>query len=390
MLILTPPVDSANPPSQPDMAQLLREAEPIKSPERGDVIAGTVSHVDQDGILVNVGHKSEGFIPWREMRSLSDEEIKKLKAGDEVFAYVIRTDTSEEPALLSWDRAQGERGWQKLQRSLDTNATIMGVIQGFNKGGAVVEVEGVQGFVPMSQLAALDRNAGEAGQEDALAQRLGKPVQLKLLELNRRRNRVILSERLAFQQAREENKNRLLQELQEGQVRRGRVSGVSSFGVFVNLGGADGLIHISELSWNQVHSPEEVAQVGEELDVYVLKVDRDARKIALSLRRLQPQPWETAADRYQVGQLVKGTVTKLTTFGAFTRIEGSIEGLIHISELTDRAVHHPKEVLQIGDEVTVKIIRMEPERRRMGLSLKQVEDSWEEKVRSPGDTERPT
>ncbi len=195
--------------------------------------------------------------------------------------------------------------------------------------------------------------------------------------MNRRRNRVILSERAALQQKREQEKDRLLEELEEGEVRRGRVSGLSSFGVFVDLGGADGLVHISELSWESVRSPDEVVHIGEELDVYVLKVDQQTRKIALSIRRLQPEPWQTVADRYQVGQIVEGTVTKLTTFGAFARIEGSVEGLIHISELTDRIVQHPKEVVREGDAVTLKIIRIEPERRRLGLSLKQAEEPWD-------------
>ena len=229
----------------------------------------------------------------------------------------------------------------------------------------------------------MNRFSGEGNQEDALAQRVGQSVELRLLELNRRRNRVILSERLALQQKRDEEKDRLLLELREGEVRRGRVSGLSSFGAFVDLGGADGLIHISEFSWEPVQSPDEVVKLGDELDVYVLKVDQDARKIALSLRRLQPEPWQTIADRYQEGQLVQGTVTKLTTFGAFARIEGSVEGLIHISELTDRMVHHPKEVVDEGDVLTLKIIKIEPERRRLGLSLKQAEDPWDEEAQPP-------
>ncbi len=360
---------------QPDMAQLLEESEPLKEIRRGEVIAGTVIHVDQDGILVSIGHKSEGFIPLREMRALSGDGLVKLQSGDEIMAYVVRPDTGDEPALLSFDRARGEQGWVTLQRCLDTGTTVEGVVRGFNRGGAIVDVEGIQGFVPLSQLAPTDRRAGEANQEESLARRMGQTLQMKLLELNRRRNRVILSERQAVQQEREENKNRLLQELQEGQLRKGRVSGISSFGAFVDLGGADGLIHISELSWNPVSSPEEVVQIGQEVDVYVLKVDREAKKIALSLRRLAPEPWETISDRYQVGQLVKGMVTKLTNFGAFARIEGSIEGLIHISELSERMIHHPKEVVQVGDEVTVKIIRIEPDRRRLGLSLKQAEET---------------
>jgi len=369
-------VDQASLPPQQDMAQLLEDAEPIKSIRRGDVVTGEVMSVDQDGILVNIGHKSEGLIPSREMRSLSAEVSGAIQPGDEIFAYVVSSFTEEGPAILSVDRARGERGWQVLQKCLDGNTPITAIIKTFNKGGVVVEMEGIQGFVPLSQLAPVDRSSPDHSQEDALAQRVGHPIELKLLELNRRRNRVILSERLAMQQQREEQKDRLLKELQEGETRKGRVSGISSFGVFVDLGGADGLIHISEISWDPIQSPAEVAKVGDELEVYVLKVDQGARKIALSLRRLQPEPWETVADRYKEGQLVRGTITKLTNFGAFARIEDLVEGLIHISELSDQVVQHPKEIVEEGKELTLKIIRMEPERRRLGLSLKQVNDPW--------------
>jgi small subunit ribosomal protein S1 len=359
------------------MAQLLAEAEPIRNLRRGEVVMGEVMRVDSEGILVNVGHKTEGVIPPREMRSLTPEEQAAIHPGDEVFAYVIRTASDEEPALLSLDKAKGERGWTVLQQYLDTTDLVEGVIQGFNRGGAVVEVEGLQGFIPLSQLAPISRSSSDTDQEEILAQRVGESVQLRLLELDRRRNRVILSERQVLQKQRELEKDRLLEELTEGETRRGRVSGISSFGVFVDMGGADGLIHISELSWEQVDSPGTVVSIGEELDVYVLRVDRETRKIALSLRRLQPEPWQTIGDRYAVWQTVMGTVTKLTNFGAFARIEGSIEGLIHISELSDRVINHPKEVVKEGDVLSLRIIKMEPERRRLGLSAKQTEESWD-------------
>ena len=385
VVVLSSSTDQVQESPQPDMASLLEQFEPIKTIKHGDVIAGIVMHIDHDGILVDTGHKSEGFVPSREMRSMSMEVLSKLQTGDEIFAYVIQSDSGEDPSILSVDRARGEMGWLHLQKCLDNTTTIEGVIRGFNKGGAIVEVEGVQGFVPISHLAPLGVRSAETSQEDMLAQRVGESIQMRLLELNRRRNRVILSERLVREQEREEKKDQLLVELQEGQVRKGRVSGLSSFGAFVDMGGADGLIHISELSWESVGSPDEVVQVGDELDVYVLKVDREVRKIALSLRRLHPEPWETVPDRYQVGQVVDGTITKLTNFGAFARLEGFVEGLIHISELTDRMVTHPKEVVDVGDEVKLKIIRMEPERRRLGLSLRQVEEheeQWEEQPES--------
>ncbi len=356
------------------MAELLRESEPIKTVRRGDIVSGEVMRIDGDGILVNIGHKADGLIPPREMRTVTPEAVAAIQRGDEVYAYVIRPDSDEGPALLSLDRARSEQGWVVLQKALDTNALIDGTITGYNKGGVVVDVEGVQGFIPLSQLAPIDRNAGD--QEQVLAQRVGQRIKAQLLEVNRRRNRVILSERQALQQKREQDKNRLLEELQEGQVRKGRVSGISSFGVFVDLGGADGLIHISELSWTQVGSPEEVVKPGQTIEVFVLKVDKENKKIALSLRRLAPEPWATVPNKYLVGQVVEGTITKLTNFGAFAKLEDSIEGLVHISELSDRIIQHPKEVVNVGDKVQLKIIKIEPERKRLGLSLKQALDPW--------------
>ncbi|MBI4198860.1 MAG: S1 RNA-binding domain-containing protein [Chloroflexi bacterium] len=354
-----------------EMEELLRQASASKPLRRGDLVEGEVMRVDPDGVLVNIGQKAEGVIPQREMRSLSQEGLLKLQAGDEVFAYVLRPEGEEGPALLSLDRARGERGWQVLQRHLDNGRTLQGVIRGVNRGGAVVEVEGIQGFVPLSQLAPVARRPGQDNAQDVLAQRIGETVEVRLLELNRHRNRIILSERQVLQEKREQQKELLVQQLLEGEVKKGRVTSVCSFGAFVDLGGADGLIHISELSWSPVQSPEEVVHVGEELEVYVLKVDRDARKIALSLRRMQREPWETIADRYQMGQLVSGTITKLATFGAFARVEGAVEGLVHISELTDRVIKHPREVVKEGDVVTLKVLKVEPERRRLSLSLKQ-------------------
>lgn len=334
---------------------------------RGDIVEGLVVGRDQDGILVNFGGKSEGIVPLREARTLSPQALEAIKPGDTLRTFVLRPEREGGPALLSLDRARVEEGWRLLEEALEKGATITATAVAANRGGLVVMVEGVQGFVPLSHLAPR-RGAGPQVGPEA---RVGEQLALKVLDLNRRRNRAILSERLAWQEWREQQKERLLRELRQGEVRRGRITGIASFGAFVDLGGADGLIHISELSWRPVRSPEEVVRVGDEVEVYVLKVDPETRKISLSLRRLQPEPWETVAQRYQVGQLVQGTITRLAPFGAFARIDEEIEGLIHISELSPRVVHHPKEVVKEGDVVTLKILRIEPERRRLGLSLKQ-------------------
>ncbi len=413
------------------MCELLDSMESMKPLRRGDVIEGLVMRADPDGILVNIGHKAEGIVPPGEMRTLGPEGLEKLQVGDEVIALVVRGETSEGAAVLSIDKAVGEIGWRTLDKARESGEHLEGRILGFNRGGAIVEVEGVQGFVPMSQLVSVSRDnirearraesseapaeeqpaaeeqptaaeeqpvaeeqptaEGESGTEpdqpsaDAEAPSapdsgpppsddIGKVLSLKVLEVNRGRNRAILSERQALQLLRDERKARLIEELSVGEVRRGRVTGISTFGAFVDLGGADGLVHISELSWGTVRSAEEVVSVGDEVDVYVLRIDAENRKIALSLKRLQPEPWETITERYQPGDIVDATVTKLTDFGAFARVEGSVEGLIHISELASRVINHPREVVGEGDKVRLKILRIEPERRRLGLSLRQAEE----------------
>lgn len=375
------------------MGQLLDSIEPLKPLRRGDVVEGVVMRSDPDGILVNIGHKAEGIVPPGEMRSLGSEGLKEINVGDEIVASVVRGETAEGAVILSIDRALGEQGWRALEKALEADEQVKGKILGFNRGGAIVETEGVQGFVPMSQLVSVSRDSvreamathegGESEGEDSEPSQpeqlethsdIGKDLKLKVLEVNRGRNRAILSERQAVQEQREEKKAVLIKELSVGEVRNGRVTGLSNFGAFVDLGGADGLIHISELSWNTISSPEEVLTVGQEIDVYVLRVDEENRKIGLSLKRLQQEPWETINERYQVGDLVEATVTKVTDFGAFARVEGSVEGLIHISELTPRIINHPRDVVREGDQVKLRILRIEPERRRMGLSLKQAEE----------------
>ena len=366
------------PSASPTMEELLAAHFPSKSLRRGDIIDGRIMSKGQEGLLVNIGYKSEGIVPPREMRSVAPEDAEKLKVGDEIIAYVINTEGAEGSAVLSIDRARGEQGWRILEKAMEANETVKGRIVGSNRGGAVVESEGVQGFVPLSQLVGPARDLYVPGGEAPKEGFVGMQVEFKIIELNRRRNRAIFSERAAMQAWKQVQKMRLVQELQEGEIRRGRVAGISNFGAFVDLGGADGLIHISELSWQPVKSPEEILKPGQEIDVYVLKVDRENLKIALSLRRLQPEPWDEVQKKYAVGQLVKGTITKLANFGAFARLEGGIEGLVHISELSHTVIKHPREVVQEGQELELKIIRIEPERRRLGLSLKQLLPGGEE------------
>ena len=376
------------------MGEFIDSVESLKPLRRGDVVEGIVMRVDSDGLLVSIGHKAEGIVPQREMRSLADEDRAALQVGSQVVTFVIRDSTDEGSAILSIDRALGEKAWKELEVLLGENATVEGKVLGFNRGGSIVDVQGIQGFVPMSQLVSVPHDqfrefqrrqeeaaarAEESGERqpppvDPRAESIGRTLQLKILEINRGRNRAIFSERQAVQEQREAMKAKLIQELTEGETRTGRVTGISSFGAFVDLGGADGLIHISELSWQPVKAIEDVVRLGDEIDVYVLRVDAQNKKIALSLRRLQPEPWETIHEKHVVGEIVTATITKLMNFGAFARVEGSVEGLVHISELSHQMIGHPREVVHEGEVVQLKILKIEPERRRLGLSLKQARE----------------
>lgn len=367
-------------PKEESMAALLEE-ETVAYPElrRGEIIEGVVVGTDRDGILVDVGAKSEGVVPPHEMHCLQPQGSASLRPGDKVLVFVVQPESPEGQIILSLDRARGERGWRILQEYMDQNQAFEAYVTGSNKGGLLVNIEGVNAFVPLSQIVAgPDRSSPEATQK-ALSEWVGKSITLKVIELNRRRNRAILSERAAVQEKRAAEKERLLQELQEGDIRIGRITSVRDFGIFVDIGGADGLVHLSEMSWERTpKSPHEMFKVGDEIPVYILKVDNESKRIALSLRRAQPERWEEIVARYREGQIVPGQVTKLAPFGAFVRLEGPIEGLIHISELVDHRINHPKEVVEEGDVVPVKIVRIEYDRHRLGLSLRQARDHAEE------------
>ncbi len=365
-----------------DMATLL-EAESLeyKSLRRGDILEGrVVVGSDRDGMVVDVGTKSEGIVPPSEMHSLGPNQDTWPQAGDPILVYVMQPETPEGQVLLSVDRARGEKGWRVLQQRFEEGESFEVTVNGYNKGGLLVNVEGVHGFIPFSQSVSAQSPAeGEERPHEAPPEAVvGKTLLVKVIEINRARNRVILSERAALQDWRALQKDRLLEELQEGEIRKGRISSIRSFGVFVDVGGADGLAHLSELSWERDKTPEQLYHVGQEVDVYVMKVDQEAKKIALSIRRAQPERWEEIVDKYKVGQIVQGTITKLVTFGAFARIEGPVEGLVHVSELVNRRIAHPREVVREGDVVPLKIVRIERDRQRLGLSLRQAREEAEE------------
>jgi small subunit ribosomal protein S1 len=362
------------------MGQLMAAAEQeARSLRRGEMIEGTVVSIDRDGVLVDVGRKSEGMIPLGEVQRLVDE--RQLQVGDTVYVVVVQPEGRSDHAVLSLNRARSERGWANVQKLLDDGTIFPVKVAEVNRGGLVVDIEGLRGFVPFGQVSKLRPGATGPEAEGALAELVGETVQVKALEVNRARNRLILSERMAAQELRAQRREQLLAELKDGDLRHGRVTGLSDFGAFVDLGGADGLVHLSELAWHPVSNPAEIVHVGDEVDVLVLGVDRERGKISLSLRRTQPEPWATAVERYPVGALVTGRITRLATFGAFLRLDDGIEGLIHVSELSDQHVNHPRNVVKEGDVVTARVLRVEPDRRRLGLSLRQVDQV----DRPPGD-----
>jgi len=361
-----------------------------RSPQRGEVLEGVVVSIDKDGALVDIGTKSEGIIPSHEVQAAQQDGDEELKVGDEVLVYVLQTENKDGHVVLSLRRARAERGWRMLQRKHEENATVEAEVVDCNKGGLIVNLAGLRGFVPSSQVVGFRQGGGEReGIDERLSAMVGQRIPLKVLEINRRRNRLILSERAATQELRQRRKEELLTELEPGQLRHGRVSSVCDFGAFIDLGGADGLVHISELAWSPVAHPSEVVSVGQEVDVQVLSVDREKKKIALSLRRAKPEPWSTVAERYNIGDEVRGKITKLSSFGAFARVEDGVEGLIHISELSESRIAHPKNVVKEGDELTLKVIRVEPERRRLGLSLRQAVQEEPAKQAEPNEAVQP-
>src|SRR5438874_2989221 len=345
--------------------------------KRGDVVDGVIVRIDQDEILVDIGLKSEGVLSTKELPATGDWSFDQLHLNDKVLVYVIQPETQEGHALLSLKRANAERQWRIAEEQYKNNELLKAKVIDFNKGGLIVDVAGIRGFVPISQILNLKREeVASGGENQETAAKLqgmkDKELQLKIIEINRARNRLILSERLAAQEWRQRRREELLDELKPGEVRHGVVSNLANFGAFVDLGGADGLVHISQLAWSRVNHPSEVLHVGQQVEVQVLSVDKEKKKIALSIKRAEVDPWTTVEQRYTPGQVVTGVITKIAPFGAFARIEDGIEGLIHLSELTPGM--DPKQTLHEGVPLQLRILRIDADRRRLGLSLRQADE----------------
>lgn len=362
------------------MEQLLDSTDmELQSLERGTIIRGTVVSISSNEILVNVRSKYEGIIRAKDLDRVDPEYLAEINVGDEIPVYVVSLLDDEGYVILSLSKAVVEKDWVKAQQLLDSGEILEREVISTNKGGVIVGFGSVRGFVPGSQLANTHGNTGD--RNNRWANLVGEKLRLKIIEVDQRRNRLILSERVAVDIARRKQKEELLAELSVGEIIKGaRITSLADFGAFVDLGGTEGLVHISEISWSQVGHPRDVLNVGDIVDVSVLNIDHSRMRIGLSLKRLQPEPWSQVLDSYQPGQIVPATITKVTNFGAFARVDDAIEGLIHISELSDSQVGHPHEVVHEGDEVNVRIISIEPNRRRMGLSLKQAQEPTMDEV----------
>lgn len=359
------------------MESLLKEQDlNVDLPQPGEIRKGVVASISPSQILVSIGAKSEGVVSGRELDQLSAEEREALQVGQEVHVFVINSEDENGNVVLSFKRAQEQISWDNVEKLVENEEVINSKITGFNKGGLIVVVEGLRGFVPSSQVSAMRRTQSTGDTPEQRWQKMvGQPISVRVIEVDRERRRLILSERAANVESRQSIKERVLEELEEDKVYTGRVTSLANFGAFININGADGLVHLSELSWDHIEHPREVLEVGQEVKVKVINIDREKKRIGLSVRALQEDPWKTRMEKFSVGQLVEGVITRLTKFGAFARLEGDIEGLIHISEISEQRIEHPKEVLKEGDVKSLRVIRIDPEQHRIGLSLRKVDSA---------------
>lgn len=348
----------------------------IDIPTAGEIRDGIIASLSDNQILVSIGAKSEGIIAGKEFEAIPKDILATFEEGKAIPVYVITPEDHEGNLILSFVRAVEEQSWQEAEDLLKSAESFESTVAGYNKGGLIVPLATIRGFIPASQLG-LSRRLSISGStpEEKFKEFVGETVQVCVIEVDRQRQRLILSERAASSETREQIRDKILDDLHEGDVRKGRVTSLADFGAFVNIGGVDGLIHLSELSWDHLEHPSEELKVGDEIDVKVISIDRERRRIGLSRRAMCENPWNERVKTLKIGQLVEGEITRLTNFGAFAKLHlpGDLEGLIHISELSEDRIDHPKQVIKPGDVVTLRILKIEEEDQRIGLSLRRVD-----------------
>ncbi len=348
----------------------------IDIPTAGEIRDGIIASLSENQILVSIGAKSEGIIAGKEYDAIPKDILATFEEGKAIPVYVVTPEDHEGNLILSFVRAVEEQSWLEAEELLKSGDSFESAIAGYNKGGLIVPLSTIRGFIPASQLSLSRRlNISGATPEEKFKEFVGESVEVCVIEVDRQRQRLILSERAASNETRDMIRDKVLDELTEGDVRTGRVTSLADFGAFVNIGGADGLIHLSEMSWDHIDHPGELLKVGDEVEVKIISIDRDRRRIGLSRRAMKDDPWNEQVKNLKIGQLVEGQITRLTNFGAFAKLNlpGDLEGLVHISELSENRIDHPKEVVKSGEVLTLRILKIEEEDHRIGLSLRRVD-----------------
>jgi small subunit ribosomal protein S1 len=355
-----------------------------QEPQRGDIVSGTVLAVDNQGLIVDIGVGRDGMVERRDLDKIHDDV--EFHAGDDIDVMVIRPEDDEGNLVLSVSQARQSEDWRFAEKLLEADDVFDGRVSEANRGGLIVPFGNLRGFVPASHVVGLSRGLTEDERKEQMQAMVGATITLKVIEVNWKRRRLVFSQRDAQREFREARKESLLENLREGEVRQGVVSGLRDFGAFVDLGGADGLIHISELAWHRVKHPREILNVGDSVEVYVLRLDDEGKRIGLSLKRLQQNPWELVEEMYHVGQLVEGVVSRVAQFGAFISMEPGIEALLHITQMAEDQPEHPSLIVHEGQHLLMRVISIEPDKQRLGLSLKDVTEEefgrWDEKRRA--------
>lgn len=365
--------DSHSNVAEPDMDFLtMLEESFVNQPMRGDIVVGVIQSIDSMGMLVDLGMKRDGVVSRSDLERLGEEA--NFSVGDEVPVLIVRPEDEDGNMIVSVAQAKQNEDWLRAEELMNSEEIWDGEVADANRGGLIVPFGNLRGFVPASHVTNLPRGLNEEERTEFLTGMISQPISVKVIEVNRRRRRLVLSQREAQRELRDANKDELLSELAEGETRKGIVSGLRDFGAFVDLGGADGLIHISELAWHRVKHPREVLRVGQEVEVYVLRLDQEGRRIGLSLKRLQPNPWSQVDEMYHVGQIVEGVISRVTQFGAFVSMEPGIEALLHASQIADPAPENPADLLRDGQTIQARIISIEPHRQRLGLSIRDIDN----------------
>ncbi len=367
------------PPAEVHPMQALLDQGGYDMPQRGDIREGTIISVTPQEVVIDLGLKREAIVPANDLSRLDKSTLAELQEGSTWPVYILQPSDREGNLIVSLSRALQEKDWLVAQEKMENNEMFEAMVSGHNAGGLEVIFGKLRGFVPASHLSSLPREMSPEERKAQLATYVGKTIPVKVVEVDRKRRRLIMSERAARRRWQREHRKQLLDDIQVGEVRQGAVRSLSEFGAFVDLGGADGLVHISELAWFPVAHPSEVLKVGQVVDVKVLRIDKQRERVGLSLKRVQPDPWSHIDELYTPNQLVEAVVTRVTDFGAFVRLRSGVEGLLHVSEMADIRPDHPQSLVAPGDLLLLRVLRIEPDRRRIGLSLRQVsETEWSE------------